>query len=79
MKKEFAKLEFFAHSDKGGNWETFEEYLEDNDIYITKEQEEQFRELCYILYEVSANAIVYDDGSYDISSIECGGKVYYPK
>lgn len=78
MKKEFAKLEFGAYSHKESNWETFQDYLDTNEIRLSAEEEKKFHELMYILYEVIANTTVYDDGSYEITSIECGGKNYYP-
>ena len=79
MKQVFANLEFGAHSSKEGCWETFQEYLDDNEIELTTEEEKKFYGLCYILYEVIANTTVYDDGTYEITSIECGGKVYIPQ
>lgn len=77
MKKLIGTVQLAAHGDRSGNWENFVEFARDNEL--DEKAISKYSDICYVLYEVIANVNIYDDGTFEVVSLESDGKTWTPK
>jgi len=79
MKKKVAQLIFGAHGDKSGNREYLEELVEDGEITQGLSDKLLDNDALYIGYEVLIYTDVFDDGTFEITSIRHDKQIFVPK
>jgi hypothetical protein len=76
MKTKLGDVSVGAYSSKEGAWEELQSFLNENEIKVTSEMEKNFQEFLFIGYEVILNVTIYDDGTFEVTDIDYGGKTY---
>ena len=76
MKTKLGAVTVGAYSSKEGAWEELQNFIKENEIKVTPEMEKNFLEFPFIGYEVILNVTIYDDGTFEVTDIDYGGKIY---